>query len=233
MATFTADETKQRYIEKMGKELGTQYSALWQEVAVLYVNWGEYVELFGTKSERINLLNQAAGHFFRMVQNELWETTLLHIARLTDPSKSLGRDENSNLTIQNLAELTDDTNTKQKVAKLVKTAVKQAHFCRDWRNRHIAHRDLKLALEQSAVPLAAASRKQVNEALKAIADAMNALEEHYCQSETRFDLGSIHHGAVSLLYVIDAGLRREEELASDCGVESPPRTITSHEIYER
>jgi hypothetical protein len=51
----------------------------------------------------------------------------------------------------------------------------------------------------------------VNAALKAIAEAMNVLEAHYCDSETRFNLGSRHHGALSLIYVIDAGLRAEAE----------------------
>jgi hypothetical protein len=211
MATFSADETKKRYIEKMGKELGTQYSALWQAIAVLSANWGEYVELFGKKQSRIELLNGAAAHFFRMIKDELWETTLLHIARLTDPSASPGKPPRLNLTIQNLTALIDDANTKQKVKELIKVAVDESRFCRDWRNRHIAHRDLKLALELPAIPLATASRKQVNAVLKAIADVMNVLEEHYCQSEIRFDLLSIHSGAVSLLYVIDAGLRAGEE----------------------
>ena len=62
---------------KDGEPLGALFSALWQEVAVLHFHWKEYVELFGTKPERIALLNRAAPHFFRMLQDELWESTLL------------------------------------------------------------------------------------------------------------------------------------------------------------
>lgn len=50
---LTAEEAKKRNIEKMGEALGSRYSALWQAVVLLNVNWKEYVELFGTKPERI------------------------------------------------------------------------------------------------------------------------------------------------------------------------------------
>jgi hypothetical protein len=84
-------------------------------------------------------------------------------------------------------------------------------FARDWRNRHIAHRDLKLALEASPTPLADASRAQVNEALKALEAVLNALAKHYFESETRFDLVARLNGAVSLLYVLDDGAKVQDE----------------------
>jgi hypothetical protein len=86
----------------MGDELGAQYSALWQEVALLYRNWLQYVELFGTKRSRIELLNASAPYFFHMLQEDLWGATLLHIARLTDKSSTRGK---KNLTIRNFPDL--------------------------------------------------------------------------------------------------------------------------------
>ena len=47
-------------------------------------------------------------------------------------------------------------------------ALVATEFCRDWRNRHIAHRDLQLALKQGAEPLKPASRSKVREALEAL-----------------------------------------------------------------
>src|SRR4051794_29103480 len=96
----TAVEVKADNIAKMGHRLGAQYSALWQEVANIHLNWGEFVELYGTKPTRLELINRAAG----VVQRSLWEGTLLHLARLTDPSKSPGKDR-FNLTIQNFPDL--------------------------------------------------------------------------------------------------------------------------------
>ncbi|MGZ8401653.1 MAG: AbiU2 domain-containing protein [Methyloceanibacter sp.] len=108
--SYTAQESRERYIAKMGEALGTQFAALWQEVAHLHMSWSEYVELFGTKPSRIDLLNSAAPRFFRILQDALWDETLLHIARLTDsPESGKGK---SNLTIRNLPELVDEPAAK-------------------------------------------------------------------------------------------------------------------------
>ncbi|WP_407690639.1 AbiU2 domain-containing protein [Rhodocyclus tenuis] len=69
----------------MGGEIGKVYSALWQEVAWINKKWNQYVELFGTSPERIELLNRAAPSFFRTFQDSLLDDVLLHLARLTDP----------------------------------------------------------------------------------------------------------------------------------------------------
>jgi hypothetical protein len=88
MADQTSDEFKKQCADKMGEQLGIQYSALWHEVAVIHLNWKEYVELFGTKPQRVEMLNQAAPMFFHMIQNEGWEACLLALARITDSPKS-------------------------------------------------------------------------------------------------------------------------------------------------
>jgi hypothetical protein len=210
MVAQTADEAKKANIAKMGEPLGELYSALWQDVAVISVYWKEYVELFGTKPERIVLLNQAAPAFFHMLQDQLWEMSLLHLARLTDPANSMGNPDKSNLTVQGLPALIDDATLKAQVAKLVAQAVRLTEFARDWRNRRIAHRDLKLALEQPTTPLADGSRAQVKEALQALTSILNALAHHYFKSETRFDMGGRLGGAISLLYIVSGGLRAQE-----------------------
>ena len=77
----------------MGEPLGGVYSALWQAVSLVHHYWNEYVgNYFGTKPERIILLNETAPQFFRMLQDELWEMSLLHLARITDPANSPGRE---------------------------------------------------------------------------------------------------------------------------------------------
>jgi AbiU2 len=211
MGDQPAEEARKANIAEMGEPLGAVYSALWQDVAVIFVYWQDYVELFGTKPERTTLLNRAAPAFFRMLQDELWNMSLLHIARLTDPANSQGGQDRSNLTIQALPALIGDAKLKDEVSKHVETAIKETEFCRDWRNRHIAHRDLKLALEQPTTPLKTGSRAQVNSALNAIAAVLNNICKHYFKAETRFDITARHNSAVALLYLMDEGLTRKEE----------------------
>jgi hypothetical protein len=206
----TAEEAKKTNIEKMGAQLGVHYSALWQEVALLYRNWGEYTALFGTKPSRIELMNRAAPYFFRMVQDDLLNATLLHVARLTDPPTTAGH---TNLTIKGLPDLIEHEDTKSAVKKLIENALADAEFCRDWRNRRIAHRDLDVALEQSATELAMANRKRIKDAMAAIAAVLNAVSGHYLKSETRFDVTGTRGGSVPLLYVLHAGLKAQDERA--------------------
>jgi hypothetical protein len=204
----TAEEAKLENIKRMGEPLGKLYSALWQEVSWLNFKWTEYVELFGTKPSRIQLLNKAAPAFFRIVQDSLWEDTIIHIARLTDPPKSAGKE---NLTVQALSPLIADPQITKNVADLVQMAIEASDFCRDWRNRHIAHRDLKLSSEEGATPLKSASREKMKQAIQSIADVLNAVSLHYSESTTAFDIGGLLSGDSSLLYVLDDGIKAREE----------------------
>src|SRR5262249_17735938 len=154
MAEQTASESKTECISKMGEPLGSLYWGLWQHLALTYAHWNDYVELYGTKETRIALLNSAAPQFFRMVQDDLWEMSLLHLTRITDPAYSFGKKDKANLSIQALAEHVTDASLKTEVEKAVADALNATEFARAWRNRHIAHKDLKLALDQptSALP---------------------------------------------------------------------------------
>jgi hypothetical protein len=203
----TAEEAKQEYIEKMGEPLGMLFNELWQELAWLHMKWGEFLELYGKKPSRIKLLNEVAPSFFRLVQDSLWEDILLHIARLTDPPSSAGK---PNLTIRRLPELIDDEETSLNVSLLIAEADNATEFCRDWRNRHIAHRDLDLALKRRVKPLESVSRQRVQEAMKAIDNVLDAVTRHFTNSTTAFDAGAISGGALSLLHRIADGLKAEE-----------------------
>jgi hypothetical protein len=189
----------------MGEPLGVQYFRLWQEIATVHINWAEFLELFGTKKSRVDLLNRSAGHFFRMVQDSLWETIVLHIARLTDPSQSPGGKDRLNLTLHNLPGLIPDAKLKAEVLALCNAATDQTKFARDWRNRHIAHRDLDLALGGTAKPLPSVTIREVNDALRSFENAMNAVALPNLNSTTSFAHGWILHGAAKLIYLLDDG----------------------------
>jgi len=204
----TASQAKADNMAKMGAEIGAIYSELWQEIAWINIKWAQYVELFGTNPERIDLLNQAAPSMFRTVQDTLWEDVLLHLARLADPPKSAGR---ANLSVRQLANLLANSPVGTKVASLASAALAACEFARDWRNRRLAHRDLELSLGQSVQPIAAASRAAVKAALLALEETLNSVSSHYFGSTTLFELGLGSEDAVSLLYLLRDGLQSRED----------------------
>jgi hypothetical protein len=203
--SFTAEEVKQQRVDAMGPKLGRLYSLLVNECNLLHLEWTEYVELFGTRPERIDLLNQSAGRFFRMLQDRLWENALLHIARLTDASASYGKRGKENVSILALPPLVDSA-IRPSLEALISAAEAGGKFARDWRNRRIAHRDLELALGGGATPLEPASRASVKKALASIADVLNALELHYLGMEIAYDFIHSNVGAKALLYVLRDGI---------------------------
>jgi hypothetical protein len=204
----TEEEVRQQVIDKMGVDLGSLYHALWRELLWVNMKWGEYVVLFGTKPSRIELLNRAARRFFWIIQETLWEDTLLHIARLIDPPKSTGKE---NLTIRKLPVLISDEIYKEQLSKLIEVAVGKAFFCRDWRNRHIAHRDLGLAMKTGAAPLMSASYAKVKEVLISFSDVLNSVSGHYMNQETMYEDRGEPGDAVSLLNILYDGIQADEE----------------------
>jgi hypothetical protein len=125
---LTAEEVKKDHLAELGEDLGSLYHELWNEVVRLHTKWDEYVELFGTKPSRLELLNSSAPLFFRIVQDSLWENIIIHITRITDPPKSCGK---ANLSITCLADLVDDK-IKTIISEQIKSAVKKSELCRDW-----------------------------------------------------------------------------------------------------
>jgi AbiU2 len=206
-------EIKANYIEKMGEPLGTQFAALLQEVAWLHVVWGEFVELFHDEP-RVKVLNQAAPAMFRIILDSLWQFTLLAIARLMD------RPGKKKLTIRNLPALVKPE-VKADVKKWVDAAQEKSDFCRDRRNRYIAHLDLDLLTNPSARPLNLATKKKVDEALTAIESVLQKVRLHYMDMDGPlvFPCNVGGGGAPALLWLLQLGL--------DSAGEKAPRTRAS------
>ena len=175
--------TQAKYVAHMGERLGKRYDELWQELVWLNVKWAQFVGLFGSKPERIDLLNGTAPLFFRVVQDTLLEDVLLHIARLTEHSRPKGRNEK--LTIHTLPALVDPR-IRHGVSYGVKIAQQKAATCLDWRHRHIAHRNVALALGE-AQPLRPVTLKYIRDALASIAEVLNEVHKHYMDSEIGFE----------------------------------------------
>lgn len=206
----TAEQSKAKSCEVMGSELGEIYSELWQQLCALHRKWGEYVALYGTNSQRVDLLNETAPAFFRTVQDCLWEDTLLHIARITDPPSTFKKE---NLSFLRIPALVPDPQHSAQLTLLVEKAVGATAFARDWRNRRLAHRDLMLALNRPTEPLAAASRIHVNSALSALGEVLNFLSDHYLKSTTAFEYAAepTAGGASTLLYYLRVGKNAEHQ----------------------
>jgi hypothetical protein len=201
----TADEVRASHLALLGPELGPLYDALYNDVVWVHMRWAQYRLLYGTKPERIDLLNRAAPLFFWIIGDMGFEQTLLDISRLTDPA-TMG--SHQNLSILALPESVSDHELRKTLTALVEVARRKSQFAREWRNRQIAHRDLDLALRRAS-PLPGASREAVEGALGAIDAVLNAVSGRYLDGETEFKPLGQHGDATQLLLILRDGVRAE------------------------
>lgn len=169
--------------------------------------WSEYRTLFVDKESRVDLLNKASPKFFYLAQSSLFERVMLHIARLTDKGEMRGR---RNVTIKGLENLVA-LEIKPAVARSVNEVVQATTFCVDWRNRHIVHIDLPLAFREDAKSLEEATALKVDRALSSLSETINIVAQYYLQTELSFDRAFTTGGALSLLYVLDDGVKAAEK----------------------
>ncbi len=202
-----------------GDKLGDIYTILSNELTWLCWLWHEYTELFATES-RLDIANNSAPFFFSIVQQNLWESVLLGISRLAGPKDTYRK---QNLSLSRLVEMIDRTEVKVDAKARLQQLVDVSFFAKDWRDRHIAHRDLALSLGDRSKPLASATKAQVDVCLSQAGDLLNAVSLSYTQTETAYSFPHGQQGAVDLLYVLRDGLRRrvEADAVVECGEYKP------------
>lgn len=194
--------------QKMPGDLADLHFLLGQDLTWLHLNWKEFQRLFAASEKHVALLNATAPRFFARYEQAVWYDTLLHLCRLTDPPKSVGKD---NLTIRRLMPLVVDSTLAARVKLEVEESVRNTEFARDWRNRRLAHRDLAQVLEPQLHPLALASRAHVEAALASLCKVMNSVELHYENSTTSYGHVIVNDsGAEALLYYLSSGLDAHE-----------------------
>ena len=204
-------ETRDSFRAAMGEELGSTYYGLWNECAWLHWKWSDYVVLFGKNRERVDMLNRAARSFFFNLSGALHEEILLFLCRMTDPAKTGKGGSKQNLTLQRLPQRVAPA-IQAGTKELVDQAIADTKFARDWRNRHIAHRDYALAVNEATKPLEASSRAAIQTAVEAVTSTLSLVYEHYMDGEVRFDVVTPLGDAEALVYHLEQGLQAEETL---------------------
>ena len=142
--------------------------------------------------------------------------TFLAISRLTDPPRSVGKD---NLVLERLVLVAEESESglsaRLGLSVRLQEIRNECAVFRTIRNKRLAHNDLNSALGQRAEgdgPMTA-SRQHVENALKAIREFMNAVQGHYLGGETRYEQVILGPGDGEALihYLEDLKKRREEE----------------------
>lgn len=202
----SGDDSLTENVAAMGQPLGELFTVLSDELTFMHWRWQEYVDLERTQ-QRIELLNASAPLFFWVVQRALFFDTLLGIGRLTAPPTS-GRWGQENLTVQQLPALVRAP-LQDRVRAQCERVAGDAKFAKTWRDKLIAHHDLKLALRK-AKALPPAKRDQIDAVLAELAALLNDLREVYCLPSYYYARAQSTGGASELLYYVRDGLRCDQ-----------------------
>ncbi|KUF32819.1 hypothetical protein [Xanthomonas phaseoli] len=184
MTTRSMDEIRAEYISSMGEELGASFYELYRKLVELHILWQQYRQLFGDDTGTVHLLNRTAGLFFKIVQDELWDSVLLGVSRMTDPQAT---GKKRNLTIQSLPPLITDLVLRTELQSLCDKALDSAEFAREHRNKRIAHQDHNYLSNRGSDPLSGISRALVEQMLAELRAVLNRLEQHFRDSTVMYE----------------------------------------------
>lgn len=180
----------------MGQELGASFYELYRKLVELHVLW-QQCQLFGDDPDTVHLLNRTSGLFFKIVQEELWDSVLLGVSRMTDPPTT---GKKKNLTIQSLPPLISNTELQGEVQNLCDKALVAAEFAREHRNKRIAHQDHDYLRSRNSDPLSGISRTLVEEMLAVLRAVLNRLDLHFRDSTVMYEDFADESGARLLVH---------------------------------
>jgi hypothetical protein len=186
------------------------WDALTPEVTWLHGRWIIYRQLFGTSSERIDMLNEAAGTFFYVIQGVLLDEVQLTISKLGDPATTAVRQNLTLAALRQALSATEHLGLCARLDPLLQIFNDRCARIRHRRNKRIAHFDRDTLLKARSAPIEGASRKEIEEALQALRDFLNEIELHLTDSTTGYEHFILHDDGEALVAMIKRGLRYEE-----------------------
>ena len=160
---------------------------------------------------RIELLNQTAPEFFRLIQEMLSDQMILSLARLTDPHK-MGSNENLSAFILLKLDKKNNWGFADEIAKFLKEAEDISTTIRRRRNKLVVHRDLPTAMSKGAIqdPELNVTLDQVDKALAAIGNALNIVFLKLANTTQSWNLISPHDADELIAYLKFAMIYKEK-----------------------
>lgn len=195
---------------KITPEIERMFSDLKDEVIWLHCDWKQYRALFGTNSDRVEILNATAGIFFHDIHDLYLNYITLRIYRLVDRRRDVIslRQLFNDLKKQNhnnLAEIQSMSRSLLKIEQMSKPF-------EDRRSGRIAHRSKKIAFGVEV--LSGISRQMVEDVLYEVRTFMNLFSVTVWDTELDFELLGMNTDAEALMTALKKALLYDELISS-------------------
>jgi len=193
------------------KETAYQFEAAKQQLITASAKWQLVEQLFAKSQVRSDFLRRTGSGFFALIRDSLVTDVMISLGRLLDKLQLNGND---NLTLERLRTSVSEPGNNELVLKLadhLQNAKAAYEATRLYRNKRLAHNDLKTILEQEALPLPHATVSEIRTTLREVGEFLNAIELHYQKSTTTFGYVMIVGDADGIVGLIGDGLRLREK----------------------
>jgi len=210
-------------------EIIDQFEAAKQQLITASAKWQLVEQLFAKSKTRSEFLKRTGSGFFALVKDSLVTDVMISLGRLLDRPNQKG---NENLTLERLVTSVSELGNGELALKLdVHLVNARAAYdaTRLYRNKRLAHNDLKTILEQDANPLRPATVGDVRKTLREAGEFLNIIDLHYRRSTTTFGFQMIEGDADCIVRLMrDGMLLREGNLnrkRTEAGLEPVDWTI--------
>lgn len=161
------------------------YKSLKEETIWLFGRWKIFCQLFWSKKENVALLNEFAPSFFRIMQDTYIYYIIITICRITDPSKSLGKDNSTFSKLINKLDSTEHTDFKNVLNDKLLVLKNDCCEIRKWRNKKLVHRDLEISRDVEQLPTLYYEKIKI--VLDHIKGFMNEFEIYFYNCPVEYD----------------------------------------------
>ena len=180
------------YDSRLPEDIREVFMWLCQDVASLQNKWSFYLGLFSSQ-ENAALLSNLAQSSFQIIEESLRDDMTMAICRLSDPPRSMGKD---NLSLTALVQQCGEVDS---VPELLKDFLDACEPVRQYRNKRVGHNDLNTTIKPRDNPLPGIGRGQIDRILQLASVILNTIYQRFVDGELYFAPFHIG-GADTLIY---------------------------------
>lgn len=188
----------------MKEEIWEVLNALKEDVKWISLIWGRFDELFAHSDERVRLLRDVAGGFFKMIQDMTVDSAIITLSRITDVSETRYQ---KNITLARLISLIEAEDSREIYHEVLAINTELGELIkplRKHRSKRIAHRDYDVA--RKLIELDPVIKGDIDKAVQLVQKILNVVEGHYFDQTTAYILSGNPGVVDSLIFFLEKGV---------------------------
>jgi hypothetical protein len=191
-------------------EIIDQFEVAKEQLITTHAKWNLLEQLYAKSKLRSEFLRRIGSDFFALVQDSVLTDIMMSFGRLLETPHAKG---NNNLTLERLQNSVYALGNEELALKLdvhLRDARAAYEATRKYRNKRIAHNDLKTILENDAISLGPHTVRDIKKALKEVSEFLNQINMHYRNCTIAFGLVSMQGDADYIVGLTRDGLKLRE-----------------------